>query len=238
MFRKKPKSPNFDDRAGGVRPSLIILHYTGMKSAQEAMDRLCDPASKVSAHYLIDEDGSTEQLVPENKRAWHAGVSGWKKMTDINSHSIGVEIVNPGHENGYRPFPGGQMDAVITLCQDLIKKYDISKFDILGHSDVAPERKQDPGELFDWRGLSEHGVGIWPVPNEQDRARAEEIYKHDYEIEHLLHQYGYDPLAAFSDVVTAFHRHFYPEIFAEGPTDSMTAESTARLLALLCARET
>lgn len=238
MFKKKPKSPNFDKRAGGVSPSLIILHYTGMQSGQAALDRLCDPESKVSAHYLVEEDGRVEQLVPDDKRAWHAGVSSWRKHSDINSLSLGIEIVNPGHEFGYRAFPAAQMDAVLTLCRDLMAKYDILKGNVLAHSDVAPDRKQDPGELFDWQKLAVSGVGIWPAPTEAESARGEEIHHHDYEVEHLLHQYGYDPLAAFSDTVTAFHRHFHPEIFDGGQPDIMTPESAARLLALLRMRET
>lgn len=148
------KSPNFGDRRGGhEKPSMIIIHYTGMKTGEEALERLCDLKSEVSAHYLIEEDGRLFQLVDDDKRAWHAGVSAWAGETDINSASIGIELVNPGHEWGYRAFPDVQIDVLIDLCRDLICKYNIAPERILGHEDVAPGRKQDPGELFPWDKL-------------------------------------------------------------------------------------
>lgn len=233
MFKKfKSKSPNYDERAEGVRPSLIILHYTGMKTGQEALERLCDENSKVSAHYFIDEDGLDSLLVPEDKRAWHAGVSSWRKITDVNSHSIGIEIVNPGHEFGYREFTQEQMKTLIDLCLELMQKYDIPQDGVLAHSDIAPERKQDPGELFDWKRLALNGIGLWPEPGEKEYQKAEELFNRDYEVEHLLHNFGYNPLAAYSDVIKAFHRHYYPEIFKEGSPDNLSIESIARLLHL------
>lgn len=153
-------SPNFGERAGGVNPSLVILHYTGMRTAEEALARMCDPAAEVSAHYCIDEDGTLYRLVPEDKRAWHAGVSIWKGETDINSHSIGIELVNPGHEWGYRPFTEAQYEALIPLLQDIMARYGIPPANVLGHSDVAPGRKTDPGELFDWARLAAAGVAL------------------------------------------------------------------------------
>ena len=153
---KSIRSPNFNDRIGYDAPLMILLHYTGMKTAQEALDRLCDPAAEVSAHYTIDEDGTIYHMVDEDKRAWHAGVSEWKGETDINSASIGIELVNPGHEFGYREFPTAQMEALANLCKDIIARQPIET--VLGHSDVAPERKQDPGELFDWKWLAKQGV--------------------------------------------------------------------------------
>ena len=149
-------SPNFNERIGYVAPTMIVIHYTGMKTAQDALERLCDPAAEVSAHYVIDEDGTLYQLVEEDKRAWHAGVSEWEGETDINSASIGIELVNPGHEFGYREFPPEQMEALSELCKDIMARHDIGT--VLGHSDVAPERKQDPGELFDWGWLAEQGI--------------------------------------------------------------------------------
>lgn len=149
-------SPNFNERIGYAAPNMIVLHYTGMKTAKDALERLCDPAAEVSAHYVIDEDGTLYQLVDEEKRAWHAGVSKWDGETDINSASIGIELVNPGHEFGYRAFPAAQMEALAKLCKDIMTRHDIQT--VLGHSDIAPERKQDPGELFDWQWLADAGV--------------------------------------------------------------------------------
>ncbi|MCB1579269.1 MAG: N-acetylmuramoyl-L-alanine amidase [Rhodospirillales bacterium] len=149
-------SPNYNDRADDCAPSMIVIHYTGMKTAQAALQRLCNPEAEVSAHYVIDEDGTLYQLVDEDKRAWHAGVSEWEGCTDINSASIGIELVNPGHEFGYHPFPHEQMAALAKLCKDIMSRHEIKT--VLGHEDVAPGRKQDPGELFDWFWLDQHGV--------------------------------------------------------------------------------
>ncbi len=135
---------------------MIVIHYTGMKMAEDALQRLCNPAAEVSAHYMIDEDGSIYRLVAEDKRAWHAGVSEWDGITDINSVSIGIELVNPGHEFGYREFPPAQMEALAALCKDIVSRHEIKT--VLGHSDVAPSRKQDPGELFDWNWLAGQGI--------------------------------------------------------------------------------
>jgi len=145
------KSPNFGERRGGHdQPSMIIIHYTDMETGKAALERLCDPEFEVSAHYVIEENGDIYQLVEEDQRAWHAGVSEWDGESDINSASIGIELVNPGHSHGYREFPDAQIAALIALTQDIRTRYDISISRILGHSDVAPERKQDPGSLFPW----------------------------------------------------------------------------------------
>src|SRR5262249_42163258 len=141
---------------------MLVLHYTGMQSAAAAIDRLCDPAAKVSAHYLIEEDGTAWRLVDETRRAFHAGVSFWQGTTDVNSASIGIELVNPGHEWGYRPFPDAQMQTLETLAQEILRRHAIPPDRVVGHSDVAPARKQDPGELFDWRRLADAGIGLWP----------------------------------------------------------------------------
>jgi N-acetylmuramoyl-L-alanine amidase len=142
---------------------MLVLHYTGMESAAAALDRLCDPQSQVSAHYVIDEDGTAWRLVDEAMRAWHAGDSAWKGATDVNSRSIGIELVNPGHEFGYRPFPEAQIDALIALARDIVARHAIPPGNVVGHSDVAPSRKRDPGELFEWRRLARAGVGQFPT---------------------------------------------------------------------------
>ncbi len=151
-------SPNFDER-GGVPVSILVMHYTGMKSGAEALARMCDDEAKVSAHYMIEEDGRIFQLVDESKRAWHAGVSSWDGITDVNAHSIGIELVNPGHEWGYRAFPEAQMLSLIALSKDILERHPIPPKNVVGHEHVAPERKQDPGELFDWEWLKREGVG-------------------------------------------------------------------------------
>jgi N-acetylmuramoyl-L-alanine amidase len=160
-------SPNQDDRPAGTPIDMLVLHYTGMASAREALDRLCDPAPpaplpRVSCHYLVEEDGLVWRLVPEERRAWHAGVSFWRGHHTLNGRSIGIEIVNPGHEWGYRPFPALQMAAVADLCLDILGRHPIPAGNVVAHSDIAPDRKQDPGELFDWEGLAANGIGFWP----------------------------------------------------------------------------
>lgn len=179
-------SPNFESHRGVSTPSLVILHYTGMTNGTLALKRLCDAASKVSAHYLVEEDGRIFRMVDEKHRAWHAGVSFWRGVEDINSHSIGIEMVNPGHEFGYRAFPEKQMQAVKELCADIKKRYGLPPEAFLAHSDIAPMRKQDPGELFDWRGLSHSGIGLWPQTEaaEQKPMTAEEANA-------LLTRFGY-----------------------------------------------
>lgn len=214
-------SPNIDERAGGRPPDMILLHYTGMQTGEAALSRLTTAASKVSSHYVVFEDGRIVQLVPEEKRAWHAGVSHWAGETDINSRSIGIEIVNPGHEFGYRNFPLRQIAAVISLCKTILtRRGPLSADRILGHSDVAPSRKQDPGEKFPWELLSESGVGHWvrAAPLELDGHtlqpgdRGEQITR----MQRSLKAYGYGIEEtgvyddATRDVVTAFQRHFRP----------------------------
>lgn len=192
-------SPNHNERPAGTPIDILLLHYTGMQTAQAAIDRLCDPAAEVSAHYTIDEDGSIYRHVPETRRAWHAGRSHWAGETDINGRSIGIELVNPGHEFGYRPFPEAQLSALIPLAGDIVARHEIPAARVLGHSDVAPGRKQDPGELFDWARLAAAGIGLWPgdaEPCSKDDARSS------------LARFGYDITA--DGVVVAFQRHFRP----------------------------
>ena len=158
-------SPNIDERKLPV--SCLVMHYTGMETGTAAINRLCDPEAKVSAHYVVEEDGRVFQLVDEADRAWHAGVSEWKGITDLNSASIGIEIVNGGHDFGLPDFPDRQIDAVIELSKSILSRHEIS--DIVGHSDIAPARKQDPGEKFPWQRLAEAGIGHWPDDIEDDR---------------------------------------------------------------------
>jgi N-acetylmuramoyl-L-alanine amidase len=155
-------SPNHGPRPEPARIDMLVLHYTGMITAAAALERLCDPSARVSAHYVVEENGVIWRLVPENRRAFHAGVSCWEGKSDLNSVSLGIEIVNPGHEWGYRPFPDAQMSSVEHLCRDLVVRYSIPAHRVVGHSDIAPARKSDPGELFDWARLARAGIGIWP----------------------------------------------------------------------------
>src|SRR5579863_3345950 len=147
----------------GMPVDVLVLHYTGMRSAQEAIDRLRDPAARVSSHYVVDEDGAILRLVPEERRAFHAGVSHWRGNAELNGCSIGIEIVNPGHEWGYRDFPVLQLAAVCDLCLAILSRHRIPARNVVAHSDVAPDRKEDPGEKFDWAGLARNGVGLWPI---------------------------------------------------------------------------
>jgi len=189
-------SPNYDSR-NGIGVDMLVLHYTGMKTADEAKARLCDPASKVSAHYIVYEDGTIIRMVPEGARAWHAGISSWRGNTNINQRSIGVEIANPGHEFGYRPFPIVQMKVVATLCRDILSRHMIPSRNIVGHSDIAPTRKEDPGELFDWTTMAKLSIGLWPkMENPLPPAPAEK-----------LAEYGYET-ADMPKAITAFQRHF------------------------------
>ena len=231
MFLWKKKTLNYEERKYGLEPYIILLHYTGMKDAASALNRLTDPESKVSAHYMVDEDGSVHTLVPEDMRAWHAGDSYWDRERDINSASIGIEIVNPGHEWGYREFPQVQTDAVLNLCREIQERHTI--IHVLGHSDVAPERKQDPGELFDWHYLARHNVGFWPYPSDDDIKEAERIYNIDYEVQRLFVEFGYNPMAAFEDVITAFHRHYFPSKFQTGEQGKLCKDTLARLYSLV-----
>jgi len=201
-------SPNIDEREGPVE--FLVMHYTGMPDAQSAIDLLCSPASKVSAHYVVDEDGTVYCLVPEEKRAWHAGVSYWRGRKMLNDASIGIEIVNPGHEWGYRAFPEVQMAAVEALAAGIMRRHPIHPRDVVAHSDIAPNRKQDPGELFDWRRLAGSGIGCW-----------NNLFSDSRDFWGDLAAIGYDVSLEPADVIRAFQRHFLPEHLsgvADGPT--------------------
>lgn len=220
-------SPNHDDRKG-IKPSLIVLHYTGMQTAEAALARLTDADSKVSAHYTVDEDGKVYRHVEEDRRAWHAGYSFWRGESDINAHSIGIEIVNPGREWGYRAFPDAQIRAVTSLCKVIMERHGIEDEDVLGHSDVAPARKDDPGELFPWQRLAQEGIGTWPSPSDEDAVKAAAI-----SVERALHDYGYDPRVKFRDKLVAFQRRYVPELFASGQAGEADSLTRVRLYALL-----
>jgi N-acetylmuramoyl-L-alanine amidase len=199
---------------------MLVLHYTGMQTGEAAVARLCDPAAKVSAHYTVDVDGTVYAHVPEDRRAWHAGVSFWAGATDINARSIGIEIVNPGHEFGYRAFPEPQIAALIPLCQAILGRHPIPAARVLGHSDVAPARKEDPGELFPWQRLAKAGIGLWPEVVESSLGPE------------ALARYGYDPNAPQDKVITAFQRHFRPEKL-DGQWDGVCAGILSGLLRLI-----
>ena len=228
-------SPNHDDRPEGVPIDMLVLHYTGMRSAQAAVERLRDPAAKVSSHYVVDEDGFVLRLVAEERRAFHAGVSCWRGHSELNGRSIGVEIVNPGHEWGYRDFPVLQLAAVCDLCLSILSRHAIPARNIVAHSDVAPDRKEDPGEKFDWEGLAQNGVGVWPtgVPDlgttgvVRDAAGLRGVRAALADVGYRVVPEGpLDP--ALSTVLRAFQRHWRPEAVT-GQADSGTL---ARLLAV------
>ncbi len=213
-------SPNQDAR-GGVGVDMLVLHYTGMVSGAAALARLCDPAAKVSAHYTIDEDGTVYAMVPEAQRAWHAGLSFWAGARDVNARSIGIELVNPGHEFGYRPFPMAQIGALAALCRQILNRHFIPAWRVLGHSDVAPARKDDPGELFPWEKLAGEGIGLWPAPGGDPGDAA---------VPALLARYGYDPDVPLEKSVTAFQRHFRPSR-VDGIADRETRTMLSGLVA-------
>jgi N-acetylmuramoyl-L-alanine amidase len=214
-------SPNFDEREHPI--SILVLHYTGMTDAASAIARLRDPASRVSCHYLVAEDGQICRMVAEEKRAWHAGRSYWRGLQDINSHSIGIEIVNPGHELGYRPFPEPQMNSLIPLVADIVKRHGITRGNVVGHSDVAPQRKQDPGELFPWGTLARLRLALpRPTKNLMDPKWTDAGFLL------ALERFGYDVSDKLAAVV-AFQRRFRPELI-DGEID---AECRCILLALL-----
>jgi N-acetylmuramoyl-L-alanine amidase len=228
-------SPNFDARTRV--PDMLVLHYTGMQTGEAALARLCDPEAKVSSHYLVEEDGRIFRLVAEERRAWHAGRSFWKGEEGVNHASIGIEIVNPGHEFGYRPFPEAQIAAVIALLADIRGRWTIEDSRIIGHADVAPGRKQDPGELFPWKRLAQAGHGVWaeadPAPGDPLSEGAEGVGV--FALQAGLTRLGYDCApsgkfdAATREVVTAFQRHWVQSRI-DGVADGLTR---ARLMAVL-----
>ncbi len=220
-IRADRASPNHDPRPEGAAIDTLVLHYTGMETAGAALSRLTDPAAKVSAHYLIDEDGAILALVAEDRRAWHAGVSLWRGKDRLNDRSIGIELVNPGHEFGYRDFPPRQIDALCDLCRDILARHPIPPRNVVAHSDIAPTRKQDPGERFPWPALARLGIGLFPaaapVPHWGLAWTAP-----------ALARFGYDT-ADVHAALAAFQRHFRPKR-VDGLPDRESAEILAGLL--------
>lgn len=234
-------SPNFGPRAAGFTADILLLHYTGMASGEAAIDWLCNPSSGVSCHYLIDDDGTITQMVTEDKRAWHAGAASWKTVSDINSCSIGIEIQNRGPEAGPVVFPDVQMAAVEALSRDIITRHNISPERVLAHSDVAPGRKVDPGETFDWAGLSKAGIGHWSEPVAQTDGPVLKPGDQGGDVERLqslLKSYGYIvEMTGFYDLATgnsveAFQLHFR-QIKVDGQADLSTVLTLERLVASL-----
>lgn len=230
-------SPNFDQRPTGTPIDMLVLHYTGMQSAEPALARLRDPGAKVSAHWLITEAGAIYGLVPEAMRAWHAGVGFWRGAVDINARSVGIELVNPGHEFGYRAFPEAQMAALLDLARDVIARHAIPPRNVVGHSDIAPRRKMDPGELFDWRRLAGTGLALWPTETDAHVADAgavrtlqgsgavsaldtENCIPGADAIRTLLSEIGYE-ISDLDATVKAFQRRFRPAC-VDGHLDRQT----------------
>ncbi len=238
-------SPNhgerkFRDGSTGRRPDTLILHYTGMPEAGEALQWLCNPASQVSSHYFVFENGHTLQLVPEERRAWHAGASHWAGETDLNSASIGIEIANPGHPGGLPDFPEAQIAATLNLCRDICERWQIPPERVLAHSDVAPGRKIDPGEKFPWRRFAEGGVGLWiePAPIKGGRFFARGDAGPPVEaLQAMFAMLGYGVSVdgsydeRFEAVVAAFQRHWRPEK-VDGVADGSTITTLRDLLAV------
>jgi N-acetylmuramoyl-L-alanine amidase len=228
-------SPNHDDRPDGTPIDMIVLHYTGTPTAETALARLRDPEARVSAHYLVEEDGGVWRLVDEQRRAWHAGTSHWRRINELNRRSIGIAVVNPGHDWGYRPFPALQTAVVCDLCLEILSRQRVPARNIVAHSDIAPDRRQDPGELFDWEGLAQNGVGLWPpgVPDlgtggvVRDAAGLRDVRAALATIGYRVAAEGaLDP--ALAAVLRAFHRHWRPEAV----TGQADAGTLARLLAV------
>lgn len=234
-------SPNFGPRRETGRPDMIVLHYTGMETASAAEAWLCNPESEVSSHYLVHEDGRVVQMVRESDRAWHAGKGSWQGSTDVNSRSVGIEIVNPGHSFGYPGFPTRQIEAVIALCSGIVARHRIRPERIVGHSDVAPGRKVDPGEKFPWGVLAAAGIGLHVKPSPIVSGSALRTGDSGPEVERLqsmlaLYGYGIEITGHFDSatetVVAAFQRHFRPKR-VDGVADRSTQRTLERLLAAL-----
>jgi N-acetylmuramoyl-L-alanine amidase len=220
---KQRPSPNFSERAPTIEVDYIVLHYTGMRNAAEALARLCDPLSQVSAHYVIDERGEITQLVDEKMRAWHAGKSFWRGVSDLNSASVGIELVNPGHEFGYRPFSNVQIAALKQMLPRIMARQNMApETCLLGHSDIAPVRKMDPGELFPWQEFAKAGLGLWPRPEPEDFSPIT-----DAETSDMLHVVGYE-VEDLPQTLRAFQRRYYPENL----TGTADPQTTALLRAL------
>ena len=237
-------SPNWDERPADAGPvDTLVLHYTGMVSAEAALARLRDPEARVSAHWCIGEDGTLWRLVPEAHRAWHAGVSEWRGRPSVNDVSIGIELVNPGHEHGYRPFPPAQMDALLDLARAIVARHPIDPRNVVAHSDIAPTRRQDPGELFDWARLAGAGIGLWPQSAGEPVGEGPTLRQGDRGAavrrqQERLRAVGYglavdgDFGAATAAVVRALQRHFR-QARVDGEIDAGTAAALDQVNALV-----
>lgn len=235
-------TPNQDERPDPAADiDVLVLHYTGMASARDALERMRDPVFKVSAHWCVDEDGQIYRLVAEEMRAWHAGISNWRQRNLVNDISIGIELINPGHDFGYRPFPGPQMDALIALAAEILVRHEIPPANVVGHSDIAPQRKNDPGELFDWARLAREGIGLWPEQPGEPANAAPALTKgaagadvRGFQAE--LYDFGYglwvDGVYGEESeaVVRAFQRHFR-QARVDGIADGATRAILQHLLA-------
>ncbi len=238
-------SPNHDARPAGITVDMVILHYTGMADEEAALQRLCDPEARVSAHWFVRESGEVVPLVDEDRRAWHAGVSSWAGRRDINACSVGIEIHNPGHDFGYPDFPARQIEAVIGLCREIVQRHPVPPHLVLGHSDVAPARKVDPGEKFPWQLLHENGVGHWVAPAPRTEGQVigpGETGELVSALQGDLADYGYGILRdgiydhATEQVVAAFQRHFRPSS-VDGRADVSTRATLRRLLSAAAPRQ-
>ncbi|WP_296674833.1 N-acetylmuramoyl-L-alanine amidase [Novosphingobium sp.] len=225
LIHYESPSPNWNDRQLPV--SMVVLHYTGMESAEAALERMCDPVAQVSAHYMIEEDGKVHRLVREDRRAWHAGKSFWRGESDINSASVGIELVNPGHEYGYCPFPDSQMEALLPLLAEIVQRHDVPRANVVGHSDIAPARKADPGELFDWDLLAAHRLAL-----KTPRVTMPGPFENDGAFFLALERWGYD-ISDQPAAMRAFQRRWRPHII-DGLVDG---ECSAKLFSLLLDRD-
>ena len=225
LVHREAPSPNFDERALPI--SMVVLHYTEMTDVEAALSRMCDPAAKVSAHYLISAAGEVIRMVAEDKRAWHAGVSYWRGHRDVNSAAIGIELDHPGHAHGYRDFPDAQLEALVPLLARMVKAHDIPRANVVGHSDVAPARKIDPGELFPWERLAEYGLAL-PRP----KIELGDPFDNDGAFYLALERFGYEVTDGHM-AVEAFQRRWRPQRI-DGEVDG---ECRAILFQLLLDRE-
>ena len=219
---KRLSSPNYNDRNSKIPVEYIVLHYTGMKDEKSALDRLLNPTMNVSAHYVIGEDGNVWHLVDENERAWHAGDSTWRGIKDMNSASVGIELVNPGHQYGYRPYTDAQILALKPLMREIIARHVLSSAtSLLAHSDISPSRKEDPGELFPWESLALDGLGLWPIPSPQEFGPIKKN-----EVAETLYAIGYDTSDGEAALM-AFQRHYCPENMGKGEDKDTIAKLRA-----------
>ncbi len=236
----RKSSSHFDARKNGAPPTFLIIHYTDTQDASEpdgyftgALSR--PDGARVSAHYMIDVDGAITQYVDESARAWHAGVSEWGGVGDINTHSIGIEMVNHGQRFGYKDFPAAQVAALIDLAQGILSRHNIPAYQVLAHSDIAPGRKIDPDYKFPWKKLADAGIGLWPQPIQADFNEAAQLLQDPVQLKQALARYGYNPALDLPALVQEFQRHFQPEAFTAQPPFNGSAQSDTalRLVALL-----